>query len=81
MNLAELTARISRLDRLAQRLARQVTFGGEGEDPLEYHEERTHLNAILDALAAVESARTTLDRARQRLENEQRPKQRGYDRA
>ena len=77
MNLTELTARILRLDRLAQVLAEEVTFGDEGEDPLRYLEERTYVNALLDALAGVQGARITLAKARQRLENEQRPNSSG----
>jgi hypothetical protein len=69
MKLVDLTARITRLDQLARVLAKEVTFGRDSDDPLLYAEEKTYLNAILDALAGVQGARSTLARARQRLEN------------
>lgn len=72
MNLLELKDRITRLDQLARFLAREVTFGRECEDPLLFLEEKTYLNAMLDALTGVQGARSTLARARQRLENERR---------
>jgi hypothetical protein len=79
MNLTDLSARIGRLDRLAQVLAREVSFGREGDDPLRYLEEKTYVNALLDALAGVQGARIALASARRRLENELRPNPRRDD--
>jgi hypothetical protein len=68
MNLADLTARVQRLDQLMRGLAKEVALWKEGNDPLLYVERRAYLTAIQDALAGVESARVVLARAQQRLE-------------
>lgn len=66
--LADVTARIQRLETLAGGLAREVYLWREADDPLLYLERKAYLNAIQDALAGIEEARIALTRARQRLE-------------
>jgi hypothetical protein len=73
MGIADLTARIERLDRLMRGLAREVLRWKEGNDPLLHVERSNYLDAIQDALAGVEQARVVLVRARQRLE-QRRPR-------
>jgi hypothetical protein len=68
MNLADVAARVHRLDVLMRGLAKEVSLWKEGNDPLLYAERRAYLKAIQDALAGVETARVVLARARQRLE-------------
>ncbi len=70
MNLQHLSARVRRLEELAQGLAKEVLLWKKGDDPLLYLERQAYLGAIQDALAGVESARVILARARQRLESE-----------
>jgi hypothetical protein len=67
MNLADLEARVRRLDQLARGLAKEVSLWRECNDPLLYLERKAYLNAIQDALAGVEGARVVLARARRRL--------------
>jgi hypothetical protein len=73
MNLADLRARIRRLDELARGLAKEVALWKAGNDPLLYLERRVYLGAIQDALAGVEAARVILAKARQRLEKPNEP--------
>ena len=68
MNLADLAARVRRLDQLARGLAKEVAIWKECNDPLLYLERKAYLTAIQDALAGVEEARVVLAKARQRLE-------------
>ena len=68
MNLADLTARVHRLDVLMRGLAREVSLWKDGNDPLLFAERRAYLKAIQDALAAVETARVVLAKARARLD-------------
>lgn len=68
MNLADMTARVCRLDELARGLAKEVALWKKADDPLLYLERKAYLDAIQDALAGVEEARVVLARARQRLE-------------
>ena len=70
MNLADLTARVHRLDVLMRGLAKEVALWKGGNDPLLYGERRAYLKAIQDALAGVEAARVVLARARQRLDKD-----------
>ncbi len=70
IGLADLKARVRRLDELTRGLAQEVAIWKEADDPLLYLERRAYLKAIQDALAGVESARVVLARARQRLEAE-----------
>jgi hypothetical protein len=68
MNLADLSARVERLDQLSRGLAKEVILVRQGDDPLLYLERKAYLGGIQDALAGVEAARVTLAKARQRLE-------------
>ena len=70
MNLADLTARVRRLDELSRGLAREVALWKACNDPLLYLERKAYLKAIQDALAGAEVARVVLAKARQRLERE-----------
>jgi len=69
MNVADLEARVRRLDQLARGLAKEVALWKSCNDPLLYLERKAYLGAIQDALAGVESARVVLAKARQRLAN------------
>lgn len=68
IGLADVAARVRRLDELMRGLAKEVSLWKEGNDPLLYLERKAYLEAIQDALAGVEEARVVLARARQRLE-------------
>src|SRR5262249_20055417 len=71
MNLADLKARVRRLDELSRGLAKEVTLWKACNDPLLYLERKTYLNGIQDALAGVEAARVLLVKVSQRLEKGQ----------
>jgi hypothetical protein len=73
ITLADLAARMRRLEELTRGLAKEVAVWREGDDPLLYVERKAYLEAIQDALAGMESARVVLARARQRLENGSQP--------
>jgi hypothetical protein len=68
ITLADVIARIARLDELARGLAREVLLWKDSGDPLLYVERTAYLKAIQDALAAVDAARTLLAHARLRIE-------------
>jgi hypothetical protein len=68
MNLADLTARIRRLDALARGLAKEVILWKQSNDPLLYLERKAYLGAIQDALAGAEAARVVLAKVCQRLD-------------
>ena len=68
LGLADVAARVRRLEELTRGLAKEVSLWKEGNDPLLYLERKAYLGAIQDALAGVEEARVVLARARQRLE-------------
>ena len=68
MNLAELLARVRRLDELSRGLAKEVGLWRKGNDPLLYLERKAYLEGIQDALAGIESARVTLAKACQRIQ-------------
>ncbi len=70
MNLADLTARVRRLDELARGLAKEVTLWKECNNPLLFLERKAYVNALLDALTGMEAARVVLAKVRQRLEKE-----------
>ncbi len=70
MNLADLTARVHRLDQLARGLAKEVTLWKGSNDPLLYLERKAYKGAIQDALAGVEAARVVLAKVCQRLEDD-----------
>jgi hypothetical protein len=67
IGLAEVAARVRRLEELTRGLAKEVALWKEGNDPLLYLERKSYLNAIQDALAGVDSARVVLARAAQRM--------------
>jgi hypothetical protein len=73
LTLADVIARIGRLDELTRGLAREVLLWRDANDPLLYLERKAYLKAIQDALAGVESARVVLARARRRIEEERDP--------
>ena len=60
MGLAELKARVERLDKLARGLMKEETLWKESDGPLLYRERKAFLGAIRDALAGVEAARVVL---------------------
>jgi hypothetical protein len=76
MNLADLQARVRRLDQLARGLAKEVSLWKECDDPLLYLERKAYLGAIQDILAGAEAARVVLAKVVQRLEKPQLSPQR-----
>lgn len=68
LTLADIIARIGRLDELARGMAREVQVWKESGDPLLFAERTAYLKAIQDALAAIEDARTILAQVRQRID-------------
>ena len=68
ISVADVAARVKRLDQLTRGLAREVVMWKDNDDPLLFVERRAYLKAIRDALAGVESARVILAKARQRIE-------------
>ena len=68
MTVADLAARVRRLDELMRGLAKEVALWKGGNDPLLYGERKAYLKAIQDALAGAEAARVVLARAQRRLE-------------
>ena len=69
ISLAEVEARIGRLEELSRGLAKEVMKSKEADDPLLYLERRAYLNAVQDALAGVDAARVVLARAVLRVRN------------
>jgi hypothetical protein len=67
MTVADVKARVERLDRLARGLAKEVLWKGAA-DPLLYRERKAYLAGVQDALAGVETARVVLAKVVQRLE-------------
>ncbi len=65
MTLADLQARVRRLDQLARGLAKEITLWKDCNDPLLYLERKAYLSGIQDALAGVETARVALAKAMQ----------------
>jgi len=65
---AEIARRVTRLDQLLRGLSREVLLWQRGNDPLLYAERQAYLEAIQDALAAIEAARVVLAKVRQRLD-------------
>jgi hypothetical protein len=78
MNLADLSARVERLDQLSRGLFKEVMLVREGDDPLLYLERKDYLAAIQDALSGVEAARITLAKARRRLTQGRGTENKGY---
>ena len=60
MGLADLKARIERLDKLARGFSIEVGRWKGVNDPLLFRERTTYLGAVQDALAGVEAARVVL---------------------
>ena len=60
LELADLKARIERLDRLARGLAREVGLQRGAEDVLLFRERRQYLRAVQEALAGADAARVVL---------------------
>jgi hypothetical protein len=69
LGLAEIKARITRLEKLARGFALEVQRW-KGADPLLYRERKAYLGAVQDALAGVEAARVVLVGAVRRLEGQ-----------
>ena len=67
ISVADVAARVKRLDQLTRGLAKEVVIWDQHDDPLLFVERRAYLKAIGDALAGVESARVILAQARQRI--------------
>lgn len=70
ISVADMTARVRRLEELTRGLAKEVALWKGGNDPLLYLERRSYLNAMQDALAGLEEARVVLARAIQRASAE-----------
>jgi hypothetical protein len=68
MNLADITARVTRLERLSIGLAKEIYIWQQCNDPLLYVERREFLNAMRDVHSGIESARVALVKAKQRLQ-------------
>jgi hypothetical protein len=71
MTLADLAARVRRLDELMRGLAKELALWKEGNDPLLYLERQAYLKAIQEALTGIETARVVLAKAQQRTENKE----------
>jgi hypothetical protein len=67
ITLADLSARVRRLEQLTRGLAKEVVLWKECNDPLLYMERRAYLEAMQNGLAQLDNARVVLARARQRL--------------
>jgi hypothetical protein len=61
LQLADIKARIERLDRLARGLAREAGQQRGAETVLLFRERRRYLRAIQEALAGAEAARVVLE--------------------
>jgi hypothetical protein len=70
MTLADLAARVRRLDELTRGLAKELALWKDGNDPLLYLERQAYLKAIQEALGGIEAARVVLAKARQRTARE-----------
>ncbi len=71
IGLLEVFARVRRLEELTRGLSRELALWQASGDPLLYLERRSYLNAVQNALAALEEARTVLAQAAQRAEGEE----------
>lgn len=67
ITLADLSARVQRLEQLTCGLAKEVLLWKECNDPLLYMERRAYLEAMQNALAELDGARVVLALARDRL--------------
>jgi hypothetical protein len=68
LTLADLKARIARLERLERGFARETGLQLGAEDQLLFRERKQHLAAIQDALVGAEAARVVLAGVVKRLE-------------
>jgi hypothetical protein len=68
LELADIKARVARLDRLARGLAKEVGLQRRAEDVLLFRERRQYLRAIQEALAGADAARVVLAGVVRRLE-------------
>jgi hypothetical protein len=68
MGLAEIKARIERLDKLARGFSVEVGRWKGANDPLLFRERKAYLGAVQDALAGVEAARVVLVGVVRRIE-------------
>ena len=66
--VADLKARIERLDRLARGLAKEVTLWRGCNDPLLFRERKAYLAGIQDPIAGADAARVVLTNVVSRLE-------------
>jgi hypothetical protein len=71
ITVADVTARVRRLEELTRGLAKEVAVWKEGNDPLLYLERKSYLHAIQDALAGVEAARVAMAKAAQRMQRDE----------
>jgi hypothetical protein len=68
MDLPDLQGRIAQLQKLAVGLAKEVRLWRGSDDVLLSRERKSYLDGIQDALAAVETARVTLQGVVRRIE-------------
>jgi hypothetical protein len=68
LTLADIRARITRLEQLARGLAREVELQCGAEDVLLSRERKQYLKAVQDAVAGAEDARVVLAAVVKRLE-------------
>ena len=73
ISVADVAARVKRLDQLTRGLAKEVVIWDQHDDPLLFVERRAYLTAIRDALSGVETARVVLVKARQRIQATNKP--------
>ncbi len=70
ITLADLAARVRRLEQLTRGLAKEVILWKKCDDPLLFLERKTYLEAMQNGLANLDDARVVLAQARQRLLND-----------
>jgi hypothetical protein len=68
MGLADMKARIERLDKVARGFSLEVGRWKGAADPLLFRERKAYLGAVQDALAGVEAARVVLVGVVRRIE-------------
>jgi hypothetical protein len=68
LTVRDLRGRVTRLERLAMGLSREVLLQRGAQDILLYRERKQYLGAFQDALASIEPARVTIARAVRWLE-------------
>jgi len=67
LELADIKARIARLDQLARGLAKEVGLQRGAEDVLLFRERRQYLRAVQEALAGADAARVVLEGSVKRM--------------